>query len=388
MNDVAVLAGARTAWAEYAGTPGYGRFRDVTAVDLCATAAKAALQRACVAADAVDHTIVGNAIQTSHDLIYGARHVGLKAGVPVDRPALTINRLCGSGIESVALAARMLKLGEADVVLAGGMENMSQAPYVVRGLRGSAPRFGADIKLVDSLFEGLLDPLPGLYMAQTAQNCAKKYGVTREAQDEFALRSHRLGAAAVKEGRFREEIAPVETKQGPYADDDPIKPDTSLEALASLRPAFGKDGTVTAGNASGIVDGAAAVVVARSGPALGYIREYAAVGVEPELMGMGPAPAIRKVLQRAGMRLDAVNLFEINEAFSGQYLAVEKELGLDRDRVNVNGGSIALGHPLGATGTRLILTILLELRRRKAKFGIVSACIGGGQGIAMLLEAA
>ncbi|HKS17489.1 MAG TPA: thiolase family protein, partial [Planctomycetota bacterium] len=371
--------------------------RDVTCVDLAATASRAALERSGAKAEWIDHVVFGNAMQTSPDSIYGARHVGLKAGCRVETPALTINRLCGSGIESVALAARFLSLGEAGWVLAGGMESMSQAPYVIRGMRGEAPRFGSELKIEDSLFVNLKDGFCGLFMAETAQNCAKKYGITRQAQDEYALRSHVDGAKAVKDGLFKEEIVPVVVKRRKeeilFASDDHIKPDTTIEKLAALPPAFGRDGTVTAGNASGIVDGAAAVVVTTAEEAaakkvapLGKIVGYTAVGVPPELMGMGPAPAIRSVLQKAKMKLTDIDLFEINEAFSGQYLAVEKDLKLDRDKVNVNGGSIALGHPLAATGTRLILTILYELKRRRKKFGIASACIGGGQGIAMIVE--
>ena len=389
-DDVVVLDGARTAWAEYSGTPGFGKLKDVTAVDLAVAASRAAIEKSGVNPDAVDHVVMGNVMQTGLGAIYGARHVGLKADVPVERPAMTINRLCGSGIESVNLAARLIRLGEADVVLAGGMENMSQAPHVVRGLRGSPVRFGADITMVDSLLESLKDPYCDLFMAQTAENCARKWGITREEQDKYAFRSHREGARAVQSGVFREEIVPV----GNVDQDDHIKPETTLEKLAGLRPAFGKDGMVTAGNASGMVDGAAAVVVASEKRAkkeglrfIGRIVDCAVVGVPPEMMGIGPAPSIRMVIEKAGLSMDQVDLFEINEAFAAQYLAVEKELDLDRSKVNVNGGSIALGHPLGATGTRLILTVLYELRRRKKRYGIASACIGGGQGIAMLLEA-
>jgi len=396
-RDIVIINGARTAWAEYSGTPGFGMFKDVSCVDLGAAAGRAALEKSGAKAEWIDHVIFGNAMQTSSDSIYGARHVGLKSGCRIETPALTINRLCGSGVESVALAARFLSLGESSWVLAGGMESMSQAPHIIRGLRGEAVRFGSEVKIEDSLFVNLKDGFCGLFMAETAQNCAKKYGITRQAQDEYALRSHREGAKAVKDGLFKEEIVPVVVKRRKeeilFASDDHIKPDTTLEKLAALPPAFGRDGTVTAGNASGIVDGAAAVVVTTAEEAaakkvapLGKIVAYAAVGVPPELMGMGPAPAIQKVLQKAKMKLADIDLFEINEAFSGQYLAVEKDLKLDRQKVNVNGGSIALGHPLAATGTRLILTVLYELRRRRKKFGIASACIGGGQGIAMIVE--
>jgi acetyl-CoA acetyltransferase family protein len=277
------------------------------------------------------------------------------------------------------------------------MENMSQAPHLIRGLRGQAVRFGANMKIEDSLFSNLLDPYCDFFMAQTSDNVAKKYGISREAQDEFALRSHQEGVRAVKAGLFKEEIVPVPVKKRKetieITADDHIKPDTSLEVLSKLPTAFGKEGTVTAGNASGIVDGAACLVVTTANRAreagkkpIGRIVSFAAVGVPPEIMGIGPAPAIRKSLDIAGLKLDEIDLFEINEAFSGQYLACEKDLELDRSKCNVNGGSIALGHPLGATGTRLILTVLYELRRRKAKYGIASACIGGGQGIAMVVE--
>lgn len=397
-HDIVIVDGARTAWAEYVGTPGFGAFKDVSAVDLATTAAKTVFSKSGIKPDQIDHVVIGNAMQSGRDSIYGARHVALKAGCRIETPCLTINRLCGSGIESVAIAARLLKLGEAAWVLAGGMENMSQAPYVVRGLRGEPPRFGSNLQLEDSLFMGLQDTYCNLFMAQTAENCARKYGIDRRAQDEYAFRSHREGARAVKAGLFKEEVVPVSIRQKgqnvPFDTDDHIKWDTDLEKLSKLSPAFGKDGTVTAGNASGIVDGAACALVTTAERAkdagcraIGRILGYAVVGVSPELMGIGPVPAIRKVLDQTGLRMEQIDLFEINEAFAAQYLAVEKELGLDRSKSNVNGGSIALGHPLGATGTRLILTLLYELRRRRKKLGIASACIGGGQGIALLVEA-
>jgi acetyl-CoA acetyltransferase family protein len=381
---------------EYVGTPGYGKFKDISAIDLAAHACRSALQRAGVSADAIDHVVIGNALQTSTDAIYGARHVGLKAGVPQSAGALTVNRLCGSGIQSIVNASQMLLLDESKMALAGGMENMSQAPFCLYGTRTGIP-FGVQPQLVDMLFGSLKDPLADLFMAQTAENLAKRLSISREAQDEFAMRSHKLGAAAVKEGRFAEEIAPVVVKgrkgDESIATDDHIKPDTSLEALSKLRAAFGKDGTVTAGNASGIVDGAAAVVVTTADRAkadkldvLGQIVAWAVVGVDPREMGIGPVPAIRACLERAKMQLSEVDRVEINEAFSAQYLACEKELGLDRERCNVNGGAISLGHPLGATGTRLALTLMYELRRSQKRFGIASACIGGGQGIALLLR--
>ncbi len=394
--EIVFVGGARTAMAEYSGTPGFGLFKSFSAMDLGAFAAKAAIERSKGKPEDIDHVVFGNALQTTADAIYGARHVGLKAGVPIDIPALTVNRLCGSGFEAVVQAARFLSLGEAHVVLAGGMEAMSQAPHCVWGLREGV-HFGAEPKLQDLLFAALKDPYCGCFMAQTAENLAKKYGILREAQDEFALRSMTEGVRAVKEGYFRDEIVPVEvkTRKGTMKveADDHIKPDTSMEALAKLRPAFGEGGTVTAGNASGIVDGAAALVLTTGAVAkergftvMGRLVAHATVGVPPEIMGIGPAPAIREALKRAGLSLDKIDLFEINEAFSAQYLAVEKDLGLDRKKVNVNGGAIALGHPLGATGARLTLTLLHTLKKRGLKLGVGSACIGGGQGIAIVVE--
>ncbi|MEM7205153.1 MAG: acetyl-CoA C-acetyltransferase [Planctomycetota bacterium] len=395
-HDLVILGGARTPMAEYSGTPGFGLFKDLSALDLGALATEAALERTAVRPDQVDQIFFGNALQTSNDAIYGARHVGLKAGLPIDVPALTVNRLCGSGIQSSVSAAHAILAGEAEVCVAGGMENMSQAPHVLHGGRDGF-RFGATPKLEDLLFAALLDPFCGFFMAQTAENIAKKFEISREAQDEYAMRSHQLGTAAVKAGKFAAEIAPVTVKRGKkelvVETDDHIKPDTSLEALSKLRAAFGKDGTVTAGNASGIVDGAASLVVttAARAAAEGWtprakIRSWAVAGVPPEIMGIGPVPSIQKAVDRAGLQLGDVDLFEINEAFSAQYLGCERELGLDRDKVNVNGGAIALGHPLGATGARLLLTLVRELHDSDKAIGCASACIGGGQGIALILE--
>jgi len=395
-TEIAIVGGARTAMCEYSGTPGYGKFKDVSAIDLAAHASKAALKRARIDPESVEHVVMGNALQTSDDAIYGARHVALKAGVAQVAPALTVNRLCGSGIQSLVSGAQLIQLGEARTVLAGGMENMSQAPFVVRGIREGIP-FGGAPALQDLLFASLKDPLCGLFMAQTAEKIGKRLGISREEQDAYALRSHQLGAAAVREGRFAEEIEPlvVAGRKGELRidTDDHIKPDTTLEALAKLRAAFGKDGTVTAGNASGIVDGAAALVLCDRERARAdkldewaVIRSWAAVGVDPSEMGIGPVPAIRKCLEKAKLKLEQVDLVEINEAFAAQYLGCEKELGLARDRANVNGGAISLGHPLGATGSRLVLTLMHQLRRSGKRFGIASACIGGGQGIAILIE--
>jgi acetyl-CoA acetyltransferase family protein len=389
-KDVFIIGGARTPMTEYVGA-----LKDISALELGAIASRAAFQRTGVKPEWVDHTVVGNVLQTSSDAIYGARHVALKAGVPIEVPALTVNRLCGSGIQAAVSGAQLLQLEEADIVLTGGIESMSQAPHVLRGLR-SGLRLNQG-KLEDYLYEALLDPYCGLFMAQTAEKCASKYGISREEQDAFACRSQQLASKAWAEGRFADEVTPVEIKSRKGVtvvdQDDHLRPDTTMEGLSRLPTAFSKDGTVTAGNASGIVDGGAALILA-SGKAVkdkglkpaARLVSWAAVGVDPAYMGMGPAPSTRKALERAGLTLDQIDLIEVNEAFAGQYLAVEKELGLDREKVNVNGGAIALGHPLGASGTRLLLTLTLELKRRGAKYGLATACIGGGQGIAAIVE--
>ncbi|HMG37235.1 MAG TPA: acetyl-CoA C-acetyltransferase [Blastocatellia bacterium] len=390
-SEVLIIGGARTPMAEYGGA-----LRDLTANKLGAIAARGAFEKTGVAPDRVDHTVMGNAMQTSGDAIYGARHVALKAGVPIDRPALTVNRLCGSGIQSLISGAQMIQLGEAEIVLAGGMESMSQAPHVIRGARWGL-KLGEG-KLEDSLMVSLMDSYCGFYMAQTAENLARKFEISREEQDSFAMLSQTRAAAAWEAGGFADEVVPVEiqSRKGStsFSKDDHLRPDTTLEGLAKLRPAFSKDGFVTAGNASGIVDGAAALIIAGDHAArsletkpLGRIVSWAVAGVPPEIMGIGPVPSSQKALDKAGLRLSDIDLVEVNEAFAGQYLAVERELNLDRERTNVNGGAIALGHPLGASGTRLVLTLLHELRRRGKRYGLATACIGGGQGIAMIVEA-
>src|SRR5574338_887952 len=390
MKEVLILGGARTPMADYVGA-----LKDFSALQLGAIAAKAAMERTGVQPDWVDHVVFGNVLQTSADAIYGARHVGLKAGVPVDRPALTVNRLCGSGIQAAVSGAQLIQLNEADIVLTGGMESMSQAPHVIRGARAGLKLGQA--KMEDMLWEALLDTHCNCMMANTAENCAAKYSISREAQDEYAIRSQQLADKAWREGKFDEEVVPVEIKSRKgvalFAKDDHMRPETTMEVLAKLPAAFSKNGCVTAGNASGIVDGGAALLLAsreavdRHGlKPLGKLTAWSYVGVEPTLMGMGPAPATRKLLEKTGLTLDDIDLIEVNEAFAAQYLAVEKDLGLDRDKVNVNGGAIALGHPLGMTGTRLLLTLLLELRRRGKKRGLATACIGGGQGIAAIVE--
>src|SRR5882757_9018312 len=392
-TDIAIVSGARTPMGRYCG-----KLRDFTAMDLAAIASQEAIRRSGVDAKEIDHVVFGNAQQTSGDALYGARHVGLRAGIPIETPALTVNRLCGSGMQSIVNAAQMIQTDEAKVVLAGGMEAMSQAPFTIRGRDGFTLAPGG--KLEDSLMVALLDSYCNLYMANTAELYGEQQGITRQSQDEFALRSQQAADTAYKAGRLQEELTPVPLRNSKgdatgemLTEDDHHRPQTTMEGLAKLRPAFGKTGTVTAGNASGIVDGAAAVVVMslemaakRNINPLGRIVNWGIAGVEPKLMGRGPVPATKLALQRAGLTLDYIDLIEVNEAFAAQYLSVEKELGLDREKVNVNGGAIPLGHPLGATGTRLVITLLYELRRRKKKYGVATACIGGGQGIAMVVE--
>jgi acetyl-CoA acetyltransferase family protein len=392
-GDIAIVSGARTPFGRYCG-----KLKDFTAQELGAIAAKGAIERAGVDPTEFEHAVFGNAQQTSGDALYGARHVGLRAGLPIETPALTVNRLCGSGMQAIVNAAQMIMTDEAGVVLAGGMEAMSQAPFVIRGRDRFTLAPGG--KLEDSLMVALLDSYCGSYMANTAELYGSQHGITREMQDEFALRSQKCTDDAYKAGRIQEELVPVPLKSSKgeltgesLSEDDHRRPQTTMEGLAKLRPAFGKSGTVTAGNASGIVDGGAALVMMsleqagkRGIKPLGRIVSWGIAGVDPKIMGRGPVPASKIALQKAGMTLEHIDLIEVNEAFAAQYLAVEKELGLDREKVNVNGGAIALGHPLGATGTRLVITLLYELRRRKKKYGLATACIGGGQGIAMVVE--
>lgn len=388
-KDVFVVQGARTPFGAFGGS-----FKDVSAIDLGAVAARGAMERSGVPADKVDHVIFGNVIQTSPDAVYMARHIGLRAGVPVEVSALTVNRLCGSGLQAMISGAQAMMLGEAEVVLAGGTENMSQAPFQSYGARWGL-RLG-NAQLTDYLWEALTDTYAGCDMANTAENLAEQYGITRDEVDEYALRSQRETRRAQEQCYFSSEIVPVpvKSKRGETMvdRDEHPRPDTTPEALAKLPPVFRKDGVVTAGNASGIVDGAAAVILAtqeglNGARPLGRIVSWATVGVDPKVMGIGPARAIPMALERAGLKLDDLDLVEVNEAFAPQYLAVEKELGLDRSKTNVNGGAIAIGHPLGASGARIGLHLLLELQRRGGRFGVASACIGGGQGIAVIFEA-
>lgn len=389
-TQVMICEGARTPFGDFCKS-----LKDVSAIDLGAHAAKAAIAKSGVPVEAIDHVVIGNATQTSADALYGARHVGLKAGVPIATPALTVNRICGSGLQAIVSGAQFIQLGEANVVLAGGMENMSQTPHVIRGARWGIPLGQAPME--DQLWSALTDPFCGLNMALTAENLADKYGITRDDADEYALRSFTAAQTAQSNGWFAEEIAAIEvpTRKGQTLtiDTDEHVRETSMEKLGKLKTVFRKDGIVTAGNASGINDGAAVLIIASEKAAeehnlkvLGRLVSYGIAGVPPEIMGIGPVDAINFALAKAKLTLDDLDLVEINEAFAPQYLACEKALGLPREKANVNGGAIAIGHPLGASGARLTLTLLYELRRRQARYGCAALCIGGGQGIAAIVE--
>ena len=392
-QDVVIVAGVRTGFGTFGGT-----LKDFSATELGAIAARAAVERSGVTATDIDHVIFGNALQTSADAIYLARHIALKAGCRVETPAVTVNRLCGSGFEAIIQGAQQILLGESTTVLAGGTESMSQAPHVIRGARWGL-RLGAAPPLEDLLWEALKDTQCGLSMAETAETLATDYGISRQAVDAYALQTQQRARDAWAAGVFRDEVVPVpipnrKTRQPePWAHDEHMRPDSTAEGLAKLAPYFRKDGVVTAGNASGICDGAAAVVItsakaasARGLKPLARIVGWGVAGVEPRIMGIGPAPAARKALAKAGLTLAQMDLIEVNEAFGAQYLAVEKELGLDRTRTNVDGGAIAIGHPLAASGARLTLHLMHALRRRGGRLGLASACIGGGQGQALILE--
>ena len=393
-TDIVFLSGTRTPFGTFGGS-----LKDLTATDLGVVSAKAALEAAQVEPGQVDHVIYGNALQTSADAIYLARHVGLGAGLPQETPAVTVNRLCGSGFQAITQGAQEILLGDAEVTLCGGTESMSQAPHVVRGGRWGDLRLGpAGQKFEDLLWESLLDTRCDLTMAQTAEELADRYKVSREEADAVAFRSQKRSAAAWEAGHFDAEIAPVTLKsrrgETTFERDEHLRPDVSMEGLAKLRPYFRKDGLVTAGNASGIGDGSASAVLATAGWAekagirpIGRLISWGYVGVEPAIMGIGPAPAIRKALKKAGLTLDQMDLVEVNEAFAPQYMAVEKELGLDPEKTNVNGGAIALTHPLAASGARITIHPLHELRRRGGRYAVGSACIGGGQGGAVVVEA-
>lgn len=388
-NELVILAGARTPFGSYGGG-----LASQTATDLAVAATKGAVKRSGVDPELVEQVVMGNVLQTSKDAIYLARHVALRSGLKDNTPGLILNLLCGSGVQSVATAGMLMQAGQANLVVAGGADSLSMTPYITWGMRWGA-RMGHQ-----ELWDGLdiRDTVANASMGETAENLQVKYNVSREQQDQFAYLSQMRAKAAAETGRFAEEIVPIEVKDKKgkiqvVDNDEHRRPETTLEALATLRPNFKRDGTVTAGNACGIVDGAAAVVVTTAGYAeknglepMCRVLSWAVTGVPPEIMGIGPVPAIPMALEKAGLKQDQIDLFEINEAFAAQYIACERELKLDREKVNVNGGAIALGHPFAASGTRLILTLAIELKKRKARYGVVSLCIGGGQGIAMVIE--
>jgi acetyl-CoA acetyltransferase family protein len=389
MNEVVILNGARTPFGRFGGG-----LKDVSSIQLGVSAVREALSRSQTDPAQVEHIVMGNVVQSGKDPIYMSRHIGLHCGIPIEVPALTVNRLCGSGLEAVVQAAQLIQLHEAAVVVAGGSENMSQIPYVVPDARWGC-RMGHS-QVLDVMTTSLIDGYTGKGMAITAENLAEKYEITREQQDDFALRSQQLAAQAQASGRLAREIVPValnDKKQTVIAHDEHLRPDTTREQLSQLKAAFKSGGSVTAGNASGINDGAAALVVASADKAaqmgvqpLARIKSWASVGVSPDLMGFGPVPASRRALEKAGLTIDQIDLIEVNEAFAAQYLAVEKALEFDRARANVNGGAIAIGHPLGASGARVLLSAMLELQLRQQRYALVSLCIGGGQGIAMVIE--
>ncbi len=389
-NDVVILGGARTPFGVFMGA-----LKDVSAIDLAVVASKGVIERSGVDPKEIDQVFFGNVMQTSKDAIYFARHVALKAGLPIETPALTVNRLCGSGLQAIVNAAQSLLLGEGTIALAGGGENMTQAPFVVRGARTGLAL--GEHKLEDYLWEGLVDSYIGCGMAITAENLAERYHLSRTGIDEYALRSQVAARQAQDKGWLAEEIVPVTMKDRKgnaveVSKDEGIR-ETSMEALGKLAPRFKKDGVVTPGNASGINDAGAAVVLTtgklareRGWKPLARLVSWGVVGVPPEIMGIGPAPAIRQALKRADLTLDKLDRVEVNEAFAAQYLAVEQDLGLDRSKTNVNGGAISIGHPLAASGARLAITLLHELRRQNLQYGAASLCIGGGQGIAAIFE--
>ncbi|MEH7457318.1 acetyl-CoA C-acetyltransferase [Bacillus sp. JJ1127] len=386
-----IVDGARTAFGTFGGG-----LKDVTDIDLGVAATEEALKRSGIQASNVDEIIFGNIIHTSSSSAYLARHIGLKSGMAESSSALTLNRLCGSGMQSIVSAAQSIASGDAKVVVAGGTENMSLSPHVLRGTRFGSPNKAP--KVDDMLWETLTDNYVGCGMGMTAENLAEKYSISREEQDQFSVESQEKAIAARDSGRFAEEIVPVKLKgrkgkEVIFDTDEYIREGASVEGLAKLKPAFKKDGTVTPGNASGINDGAAAVLVASEEyvsehnlKPLAKIVTWGVAGVDPSIMGIGPVPASKKALEKAGLSLDDIGLFEFNEAFASQSIAVIKELGVDKEKVNVNGGAVALGHPVGASGARITYSLALEMRRRNVKYGLASLCIGGGQGIAIILE--
>jgi acetyl-CoA C-acetyltransferase len=390
MTEVVIASAARTAIGSFGRS-----LRDIAPTELGATVARAAVARAGIEPDQVEQVVFGNVIHTAPEDMYMARVVGIRAGIPKEAPAFTVNRLCGSGVQAIVSAAQAIQTGDAEIVLAGGAESMSRGAYWAQNARWGA-RMG-DASLVDAVVGALTDPFNEIHMGVTAENVADSHGISRDAQDQFALESHRRAQAALEAGLFDDEVVPIEVKARKgnveFKVDEHVRLDASLETFSKLKPAFKSHGTVTAGNASGVNDAAAAVVVMSAGrakalgaPVRARILSYAVCGVEPKTMGIGPVPAVRKALQRAGKTLDDVDVIELNEAFAAQSLAVCQDLDLDLAKVNPNGGAIALGHPIAATGVIITTKILGEMERRDYKLGLVSLCIGGGQGIAMLLE--
>ena len=391
MKKVHIIDGARTAFTAFGGS-----FAGVNATELGTATAKEALKRAGVAPEKIDHVIYGNVIHSETNAAYIARHIGLEVGVPQEVPAFVLNRLCGSGLQSIISGAQEILLNDADIALVGGVENMSQAPYSNFENRFGGAKMG-DLKFNDMLQATLFDEYTGFGMGVTAENLADKYEISREEQDEFAVLSNQRANKARESGRFAEEIVAVEVKSRRKTlsidQDEHIKSDTSVEKIGGLRPAFKKDGSVTAANASGINDGATSLIIASDEAVkenglkpLAEIVSWATCGVNPTIMGIGPVPAIKEALKKANLTIDDMDIVEVNEAFAAQYLAVEKELGLDRGKTNVNGGAIALGHPVGVSGARLALSAAYELRNRNKEYAVVSLCIGGGQGIAMVIR--
>ena len=402
-RDVVIVSGARTPFCEWVGgkrgdgKPG-GALKSLRAEELGALAIKGALEKSGTDPASVDHVVMGYALQTNSQSIYGSRHAGLQAGIPDEVPMLTLSRICGSGVQSIVSGAQMIMLNEAKTVVAGGMENLSQAPHVLRGAR-EGWRLGRAPKVEDYMFTNLQDMTCGLFMAQTSDELCKRKGVTREEVDEFAALSHSRSAASIDNDIFAQEVVPVtiSSRRGDviltHKDEDHLVRNTTPESLSTLPTAFGPDSLVTAGNASGVVDGAAAVVIKSAAQAeadgdspLAKIISWGIVGLEPAIMAYGPVPSSLAALEKAGLSIEDIDRWEINEAFAGQAVACIKDLGLDVEKVNVNGGAVGLGHPLAATGTRLVLTLAHELRRCGGRYGIATACIGGGQGIAMIIE--
>ncbi|MBT7460572.1 MAG: acetyl-CoA C-acyltransferase [Euryarchaeota archaeon] len=403
MEDVVIVGGARTPFCEWQGgkrgdgKPG-GLLKDVSALKLGQIAIKGALEKTNTSPEDVDHVVMGYALQTCDQAIFGARHAGLGAGIPQEVPMLTLSRICGSGVQSIVTAAQMIMLDEAETVVAGGMENLSQAPHVLRGMRDTyklarPPKEGVVLEkdMEDYLFTNLLDGMCGSFMAQTSDEICKRKGVTREETDEFAALSHTRTSTSVQNGVWEQEIVDVDGVG--FKDEDHVVPGCTKESLSELRTAFGPESLVTAGNASGVVDGAAAVIVKSASRAkkdgnspLAKIVSWGIVGLEPAIMAYGPVPSSKLALEKAGLTIEDIDRWEINEAFAGQAVACIKDLGLDISKVNVNGGAVGLGHPLAATGTRLVLTLAHELKRSGGKYGVATACIGGGQGIAMVIE--